>query len=189
MRGAVRHVACPSLVVSRTLPLGGGEGLQPRTCALRADRLTALETHVVDVMRSSLRLSTEAVLDSAQPAWLARYAGLFDVVNLPYSHPDEWARVSADARRVRSLGLRLHVRTLVTRGGSATDMSAPLSELAPCCWTLVPEAGLSAGDLHSFMALNAPALESVPEVQVLWDSGRTRFPRRSRRGMASNLLD
>ena len=180
------HVAWPSLVVSHAPP----SRRAPRFAAVRADRLTELESHVVNVMRSSMRMSTEAVLDRVDADWLARYAGLFDAVNLPFSHPRDWERLCADARAARVHGLEVHVRTLVTPSAALLDVSSRMEALGPEAWTLSPSASLSAGEFQRFMMVNAPAMESIPAVSVLWDSGRTRFPRRGRRARGrSSLLD
>jgi hypothetical protein len=87
-------------------------------------------------------------------------------------------------------GLEVHVRTLVTPSAALLDVSSRMEALGPEAWTLSPGAGLSAGEFQRFMMVNAPAMESIPAVSVLWDSGRTRFPRRGRRARGrSSLLD
>ena len=175
-----RLVSAPSLMVSRTC--AGGGGRPSRALSVRGDRLTQLETHVVNVMRSGMRMSTEAVLDAAPAKWLESYAGLFDSVNVPFSGPEDWDRVRHDARRARGFGLELRLRTLVHPGNACTDISAEVMELAPEAWTLVPDGDLAPDELHRFTIVNARAMEEIgADVHILWGCSRTRFPRRKGR--------
>jgi hypothetical protein len=119
-----------------------------------------------------VRVRTEAVLGTASAAWLGRYAALFDAVSVPFSGPEEWERARCDARRARSFGLELCVRTLVRPENAAADLTPQLAVLAPSRWRLTPAPGLERDEFRVFMAANARALEELDaEVHVAWGRG------------------
>jgi hypothetical protein len=140
-----------------------------RTLTVRGDRLNELDARFVLALRDTMRVRTEAVLNTASTAWLERYAGLFDAVNVPFSSPEEWDRARCDAHRARNYGLELCIRTLVRPETAAVDLSAQLVVLAPSRWTLLPAPNLKGDEFRVFAAANARALEELDaDVRVSW---------------------
>ena len=140
-----------------------------RTIFVRGDRLTRDDVTALKFAKDTLHLRTEVLVTSLSTEWLRQYRGLADAVNVPFSHPHEWERVSGDAYKARQFGLDLCVRTLVSQDNSSVCLCSHLLTLDPTCWTIMRHRDLSPRLFNRFTATNRRALTETSAVYVDWE--------------------
>jgi hypothetical protein len=140
-----------------------------RTIFVRGDRLSREDMTALKIAKDMLHLRTEVLVTGLSMEWMRQYRGLADAVNVPFSHPREWERVSSDAHMARQFGLDLCVRTLVTLDNSSVCLCSHLLTLDPKCWTIMRHRGVSPRLFNRFTTTNRRALTETSAVYVDWE--------------------